>query len=168
MWISRAFKPEVLNLLESLARLTGTVDTFRKLKELANHAKKNLRQRFNQEILDNHSYYAMYDLNYFKEQADIEECDCRIYTDGMFGIFETMISNHIKYTINNLPQTVAEIEQDLNDHARTFFGAIYREYQEYVSEIEKLLDEIGADLPKQKEEEKVADYLKRMCVIMAR
>jgi hypothetical protein len=59
---------------------------------------------------------------------------------------------------------INEMERDLTRRANTFFSAALRIYEQYVREIEVLLDAIGKNLPAINAGEDLDDYLTRCCM----
>lgn len=165
--IQAAFPSDVMASLESLLKMTGKPDLFRKLKVQIADAERNLRALFEEEIRDNADYYALYDLSYFKEMADIEEHDYRVSEEGFFRLLETIATDNVEYTIRNLYSSLNEMERDMNSRANTFFTSAHMDYQNYTVQIEELLDEAGKDLPAANPGESAGGYIKRMCVLKA-
>jgi hypothetical protein len=56
------------------------------------------------------------------------------------------------------------MERDLDRRSNTFFSAALRIYEQYVREIEFLLDVVGKNLPPINEDEDADDYLARCCL----
>ncbi|MCD7824780.1 MAG: hypothetical protein LUH14_02255 [Clostridiaceae bacterium] len=162
--IANVFSADVLNQLKSLSNITHTSSTYKKLENLVSKCYKNLLSQFENELNESRDYYALYDFNYFINQADIEEHDYRISEEGFLHILETVFTDSIQYTISSLFDVINEIENDLNDHAATFFNTAAAIYSDYYTEIIELLDVIGKELDAIKEQESLVDYLTRMCV----
>ena len=60
------------------------------------------------------------------------------------------------------------MEDDLNEHADTFFKAAHTEYENYVKKIEELIDMLGKNnMPAMNENESLKEYLSRLCVKQA-
>ena len=66
-------------------------------------------------------------------------------SDLMNGLAR-LIHDDSEYTVENLYETVSELEEDVNKHADAFYGCAYQEYKDYCKEIEKIAEEIGKDL----------------------
>ena len=105
----------------------------------------------------------MYQFDYFMDQVEIEEHDYRISEGGFLRALETLAGGSIQYTITDIHSAISEMEEDINDHANTFFNTAQSEYQYYCQDIEELIQEIGSDFSEQKENESVSDYLQRLC-----
>ncbi len=153
-----------MNLLEKAALMTSSADSYDKIKEQISKSYKLLLARFEAELTDNSDYYQMYDFDYFVNQIDIEEHDYRISDNDALRLIERFVSGSIQYTISDLYSPVSEIEEDLNEHCATFFNTALTEYQDFVSEIENLIDLIGRNLPSMTEDESLTDYLTRSCI----
>ena len=76
---------------------------------------------------------------------------------------ETLAGGSIQYTITDIHSAISEMEEDINDHANTFFNTAHSEYQYYCQDIEELLQEIGNNFSDRNENESVSDYLQRLC-----
>ncbi len=149
--------------LEKLSKLNGTETACQNLFQKVDNSYRSLLESFDQELKDNSDYYKMYDFNYFIEKADIETHDHRISEEFFWRAMETIFSDSIEYSINDLYSVISEIEHDLKDYANTFYGTAFSIYKNYVSEIEQLLDTIGNHLPEMEPEESLEDYLIRCC-----
>ena len=105
----------------------------------------------------------MYQFDYFMDQVEMEEHDNRISDGGLLRALEALTGGSIQYTITDIHSAISEMEDDINDHANTFFNTAQSEYQYYCQEIEELIQEIGNDFSKRKEDESVSGYLQRLC-----
>ncbi len=141
-----AFSPS-RKKLEALCSMNGSADLFHALMKKVDKSYKALLAEFENELKDNVDYYAMYDFDYFVEQAEIEEHDYRIFDDVFTRTLETLFTDSIQYTITDIHSAISEIENDLGSRANTFYEAAFNEYKSYISEIEELLDKIGKKLP---------------------
>lgn len=150
--------------LESLCNLTGTVEQYQSLCEKLDKSYKNLLVEFDNELNDNRDFYRMYNFDYFIDQVEIEEHDHRISEDFFTRVLETLLTDSIEYTISDLYSAINEIENDLDSHSNTFYGAAFIIYKSYVTEIEKILDKIGKGLPAIAENENIEDYITRCCI----
>lgn len=150
--------------LEALSNINAADDAYNTLIQLVKYARKNLLREFEEELNDNRDYYAMYDFNYFKNQVEIEEHDYRMAEDFFTKALETLFTDSIQYTVTDVHSAISEIQDDLHNHANTFFGTVHHSYQEYVAEMESLLDQIGKDLPKASQDETIDDYINRCFV----
>ena len=162
--IERVFTP-VIDNLKVLCSMVNQSASFEKIRDMTSRSGKLLRSRFEKEITENADFYALYDLDYFCEQADIEQHDFRV-SDGdvLVSLIESILPGQIQYTIRDVYSPVSEMEQDLNDYAATFFNAAYSEYHEFISEVEELLDAVGHGLPAMEQDETINDYIIRACV----
>ena len=137
---------------------------YEQLYELVHNSHKRLLQAFEAELLNSGDYYKMYDINYFYNQAEIEEHDYRICDDSepVFKLFETIFTRHIEYTFSPF-ESISEIEKDLNDYLYTFSNAAHSEYVRYVNKIENILQGIQASESSKNETESLWDYVRRVC-----
>lgn len=165
--IESSFVP-FIDSLKTFCSLSERNSVFEKLSNLISHSKKNLKARFEEELNEHSDYYKLYGLEYFMEQAQIEEHDFRISEEGFFKFLETVLADNIQYTLNNIYSVILELENDLNKYAGTFSRSALGEYQRYVEEIEKLVDSLGKGLPDFIENEDINDYLRRMCTTLVK
>lgn len=165
--IESSFVP-FIDSLKTFCSLSERNSVFDKLSGLISHSKKNLKARFEEELNEHSDYYKLYGLEYFMEQAEIEEHDFRISDEGFFKFLETVLADNIQYTLNNIYSVILELENDLNKYAGTFSRSALTEYQRYVEEIEKLVDSLGKGLPEFIENEDINDYLRRMCITLVK
>lgn len=161
--IHDVFTPEILEKLQTLCEIRQKAPFYQKLQDQIKHCKKNISSLLEAELLENADFYAMYQFDYFMDQVEIEEHDYRISEGGFLRALETLAGGSIQYTITDIHSAISEMEEDINDHANTFFNTAQSEYQYYCQEIEELLQEIGNDFSEQKENESVSDYLQRLC-----
>lgn len=163
-WICSVFE-DTRKPLETLCTMMGVSERYDKLMGKVDKSYESLLSEFESELDDNRDYYSMYDFDYFIDQAEIEEHDHRFYDDFFSRTLETLLSkDSIDYTLTNVHSAIREMENDLNEHANTFYGAAFSAYQSYVSEIEDIIDKIGTGLPAMGKDEKIEDYLMRCCV----
>ena len=59
---------------------------------------------------------------------------------------------------------IHEIETDVDSNANTFYSTAFSIYNSYITEIEKILDIIGKELPDIDEGEEAEDYITRCCI----
>ena len=161
--IHDVFTPEILEKLQTLCEIRQKAPLYQKLQDQIKHCKKDISSLLEAELLENADFYAMYQFDYFMDQVEIEEHDYRISEGGFLRALETLAGGSIQYTITDIHSAISEMEEDINDHANTFFNTAQSEYQYYCQEIEELLQEIGNDFSEQKENESVSDYLQRLC-----
>lgn len=161
--LKQVFTP-LIDRLSLLCKMQNQSSAFSRLQELVSDGYENLKRIFEKELYDNSDYYHMYNYEYFLNQTEIVKNDYRISEDGFFKLIETIVADNIEYTMDGIFEPINEMEKDVNDKADTFFGTAYKKYQEYISEIENLLDSIGHGLPEMSEKEALCDYLDRMCV----
>lgn len=161
--IHDVFTPEILEKLQILCEIRQKAPLYQKLQDQIKHCKKDISSLLEAELLENADFYAMYQFDYFMDQVEIEEHDYRISEGGFLRALETLAGGSIQYTITDIHSAISEMEEDINDHANTFFNTAQSEYQYYCQEIEELLQEIGNDFSEQKENESVSDYLQRLC-----
>lgn len=161
--IHDVFTPEVLENLQKLCEIRRKTPLFQKLQEQIKQSKKTLSSLLEAELHENADFYAMYQFDYFMDQVEIEEHDYRISEGGFLRALETLAGGSIQYTITDIHSAISEMEEDINDHANTFFNTAQSEYQYYCQDIEELIQEIGSDFSEQKENESVSDYLQRLC-----
>ena len=161
--IHDVFTPEILEKLQTLCEISQKAPFYQKLQDQIKHCKKDISSLLEAELLENADFYAMYQFDYFMDQVEIEEHDYRISEGGFLRALETLAGGSIQYTITDIHSAISEMEEDINDHATTFFNTAHSEYQYYCQEIEELLQEIGNDFSEQKENESVSDYLQRLC-----
>lgn len=161
--IHDVFTPEILEKLQTLCEIRQKAPFYQKLQDQIKHCKKDISSLLEAELLENADFYAMYQFDYFMDQVEIEEHDYRISEGGFLRALETLAGGSIQYTITDIHSAISEMEEDINDHANTFFNTAQSEYQYYCQEIEELLQEIGNDFSEQKENESVSDYLQRLC-----
>jgi hypothetical protein len=154
----------LLDNLNTLCNLCGHKDVFPKLSDLVRHAGKNILNRLEEELIENYDFYALYNIEYFLNQASVDEHDYRISENEFIRFLEKVATNHIHYTISGLFNSVQEMESDLNKHASTFFHTAYAEYQKYIAEIVDLVETLGNDFPEIEEGESISDYISRMCI----
>lgn len=161
--IHDVFTPEVLEKLQNLCEIRKKTSLFQKLQEQIKQSKKALSSLFEAELHENADFYAMYQFDYFMDQVEMEEHDNRISDGGLLRALEALAGGSIQYTITDIHSAISEMEDDINDHANTFFNTAQSEYQYYCQEIEELIQEIGNDFSKRKEDESVSGYLQRLC-----
>lgn len=161
--IHDVFTPEILEKLQTLCEIRQKAPLYQKLQDQIKHCKKDISSLLEAELLENADFYAMYQFDYFMDQVEIEEHDYRISEGGFLRALETLAGGSIQYTITDIHSAISEMEEDINDHANTFFNTAQSEYQYYCQEIEELLQELGNDFSEQKENESVSDYLQRLC-----
>ncbi|MDD6207424.1 MAG: hypothetical protein PUB10_02755 [Clostridiales bacterium] len=161
--IQQCFTP-VIDHLKLLCHMTNHDTVFDQLSSLVKNSRKNLLALFEAELQDSSDYYRMYHFDYFLDQVDIEKHDYRVSDEGFFRLLETALCDHVEYSYKNAALAVNEMENDINDHAASFFNYAYTEYEHYTGEIEELIDSISKDLPTPEEEEDLAAYLTRICV----
>lgn len=131
------------------------------LNTLISNSSEELKRSFEEEITDNTEYYQMYDYTYFKDKINIREHDYRM-SEGVLWVIETLFTDNVEYTFDGAYESIAEMEKDLNSKAVSYFKAVHREYEKIVSEIEKLIEQIGVGLPEFKENEDIEEYLIRI------
>lgn len=162
-YIDDVFSESMKNL-ETICSLTGYTKQYEMLNDKIKNCYKNLLTDFQTELIENGDYYSMYDLDYFIDQTDIEEYDCRVSDGLFFRTFEKLVTDSVTYSVCNLFTSVNELENDLAEHANTFYGYAFNSYKAYVDSIEEILDSIGKDLPKMDDDETVESYLTKCCV----
>ena len=161
--IHDVFTPEVLEKLQKLCEIRQKTSLYQKLQNQLKQSKKDISALFEAELHENADFYAMYQFDYFMDQVEIEEHDYRIAEGGFMRALETLAGGSIQYTITDIHSAISEMEEDINDHANTFFNTAQSEYQYYCQDIEELLQEIGNDFSDRNENESVSDYLHRLC-----
>lgn len=111
-------------------------------------AAEELHRRFDRELSESSDYYSMYKRSYFHERVDIEMNDYNLdlFESSLLNGLARLFHDESEYFVNNLHETISEMEEDVNSHADTFFGRAYEEYCNYCAEIEEIAEEIGADL----------------------
>ena len=137
------------NIVSRLQTLSGEKDELTtRLAELVEHAKRDLLIRFEEELTGSDDYYEMYQKSYFLEEIEIKKNDYNVdpFDSDLLNGLARLIHDDSDYTIENLFETISELEHDLNKRADTFFGCAYREYKNFCSEAEKIAEEIGKDL----------------------
>lgn len=150
--------------LEILCSIIGKSDEYNALDDKINKCHKNLLSEFDAELNDNRDFYNMYNFDYFIDQAYIEEHDYRISENALFRTVENLFTDSVKYTISNLHSVIHEIETDVDSNANTFYSTAFSIYNSYITEIEKILDIIGKELPDIDEGEEAEDYITRCCI----
>jgi len=140
--------------LQSCCKALGKSDTYEKIVQLVNNCEKTLRAVYDEELTDSRDYYEMYRLDYFYDQIEIEENDCRISEGEIFRALEAVLADNIQYTYTGVWSAISELEKDLNGNLTTFYRRAYAEYTNYIAKIEQLLDSLDADFYKTKSEEK--------------
>jgi hypothetical protein len=163
----RPIEHTFLPLMEKLKKLSAARDcnaVYDKLEHLISESRQNLLTSFEKELTSNASYYELYPFSYFQEKAEIERHDYRISDPGIFLAIETLFANNIEYTVSDVYTPISELEHDLERRATTFFSAALHIYEQYICEIELLLDVIGKNLPAINDEEDLDDYLTRCCM----
>jgi hypothetical protein len=161
--IERTFLP-LMEKLKKLSAARGCNAVYEKLERLVSESRQNLLTSFEKELTSNAGYYELYPFSYFQEKAEIERHDYRVSDPGIFLVIETLVADNIEYTISDVYTPVSEMERDLTRRANTFFSAALRIYEQYVREMELLLDVIGKNLPAINDGEDLDDYLTRCCV----
>lgn len=162
------FQP-LMDDLQRLCSLTKNESLFKQIEDKVKNCKTNLNAAFEEELTDSADYYAMYNFDYFMDQVDVEEHDFCVSDDNTITkFFEALLTDNIQYTIPDILSTVREMEDDLNEHADTFFKAAHTEYENYVKKIEELIDMLGKNnMPAMNENESLKEYLSRLCVKQA-
>lgn len=116
--------------------------------KLIGQSEERLRALFTEELADSSDYYTMYERGYFLDRIDIEEHDFNVdvFDSNLLNGLARLIHDESEYTVNGLFETVAELEEDVNRQASTFYSATYHLYQEYCEKIEEIAEEIGENL----------------------
>lgn len=144
--ISSTLAP-ILPQLAAFSEQTNAQKHYALLCETIDQGYKNLLDEYTNELAENQDYYRMYKYEYFIDQVEIEEHDYR-FSDNFFGkAIETLFTDSIEYTLSNLHETIGELNNDLEDHANTFYNTAYNIYKDYVKRIEKSIDSIVGKLP---------------------
>lgn len=118
------------------------------LVELISQSGDRLRALFMKELTDSKDYYAMYERNYFLDRIDIEKHDYNVdvFDNELLNGLARLIHDESEYTVDGLFETVAELEEDVNRLANTFYNAAHGSYKEYCGKIEEIAEEIGKNL----------------------
>ena len=153
-----------LSSLESLSKITGKDSSFQKFRSMVNHCRKELYKKFETILFDNRSYYSLSGMDYYQGRVEVEKIDNRFSEEGVFRFIEGLVTDSIQYHIPDLLSVTDEMNDDVRRLAREFGRDSKREYDDYISEMAALLDDIGAGLPEFEEDEDIKGYLNRVCI----
>ena len=151
-----------LDILTAYCTRTHQTSLAEEFTRLVKNSYQALLSAFEEELTLSSYYYQLYSFDYFLDQIEIERHDFRIRKCGIRGLLEAALGDTVQYSLLNVYSPVKELEQDLNAHASTFFGAAYSEYMSYAQDLERILDTITKGLPPVNETERIYDYLLRM------
>lgn len=108
---------------EALESYTKDMDNFKaassllifliKVQKLLNEGSEALEKKFSSELINNRDYYALFSLDYFLELARSEGID----------------------------DALAELEEDVNIRANTYYNAAYKEYLDILPGFEEVISE---------------------------
>lgn len=138
---------DLANRLKDLSGEKGAL-----AKELARRidgARQELKRRFEQELEDSADYYRMYKKSYFLDRVEIERNDyaAELFDNELLGALASrLLPGGSEYFVENLCETLMELEEDMDKHADAFFSNAWEIYQTYRREIENIAEEIGRDL----------------------
>lgn len=135
--------------LQSCCMLLNKQDEFQKIVQLVNQCEKNLRSKYEEELMNSWEYYKMYRMDYFYDKIEIEEHDNRISDGMLLRAFEALFTDNIEYTYSGVWDAILELEKDLNENLTTFYRRAHAEYMDYIAEIEILLDSLDDAFCKQ-------------------
>jgi hypothetical protein len=137
---------EKMSELEELCVKTNNEAAFSKISKLVNKSKEKLKKIYDKELIEEHEFYKMYNMDYFVEQLDIDEMDTSFSDeeDVLGRILETIFTNTKEYSVTNIFSSISEMESDLRDNATTFYKFAQSEYQQYIAKIEAQLEIVGA------------------------
>lgn len=85
-----------------------------KIQNLLNSGKDTLTETFSHELIANDNYYSLFDIDYYLEKA----------------------------RINNIESCLAELEEDVNIRANTYFNAAYNAYIDILPGFEEFIKSI--------------------------
>ncbi len=94
----------------------------------------------------------------------MEQEDNRFSEDGVFRFIEGIVTDSIQYHAPDLFPVTEEISNDAKNLLKEYNRDAKRVYDDYISNMEALLDEIGAGLPEFEEDEGIKDYIERICI----
>ena len=98
--------------LDTFQTLSRLLLAFKEAQELRNAGVDAMKEKFSAELINNRSYYALFDVDYYLERA---RTDC--------------------------PETsLAELEEDVNIRANTYYNAAYKEFLDILPEFEDIID----------------------------
>lgn len=144
-WMQRG--AELAGRLQSLPGEKG--DLARELARKICGAREELRRRFERELTDRAGCYRMYKKSYFLERVEIERNSYagELFDNEILGALAgCLFPGGSDYSVENLCETLAELEEDLDRHAGAFFYSAWEIYRMYRREVEDLAEEIGKDL----------------------
>ena len=108
---------------EALENYTKDMDNFKaasslliffiKVQKLLNRGSEALEKKFSSELINNRNYYALFSLDYFLELARSE----------------------------GIGAALAELEEDVNIRANTYYNAAYKEYLDILPGFEEVISE---------------------------
>ena len=103
-------------------------------------------------------------MDYYQGRVEVEKIDNRFSEEGVFRFIEGLVTDSIQYHIPDLLSVTDEMNDDVRRLAREFGRDSKRKYDDYISEMAALLDDIGAGLPEFEEDEDIKGYLNRVCI----
>ena len=113
---------------------------------LLENATQHLRHAFDNELWDSSDYYQLYAKSYFVGQIAIEEHDYTVdvYNSSFLNALARIVSQDRDYTLENVIDTIMELEEDTNRRADTFSKAAFAIYRQYCERIEQAIGEAFA------------------------
>ena len=139
----------IIELLTPWCERNSTLGSqLQNMENLIVSAEANLRKLFERELSESTDYYRMYKRSYFHDRIDIEKNDYNVdmFDSDILNGIARLIHDDSEYEVRNMYETMNELAEDVNTHADTFFGQAHDIFCEYCAKIEKLSEEIGADL----------------------
>ena len=98
--------------LDTFQTLSRLLLAFKKAQELHNAGADAMKEKFSAELINNRSYYALFDVDYYLERAR---------TDGVEA-------------------SLAELEEDVNIRANTYYNAAYKEFLDILPGFEDIIN----------------------------
>lgn len=119
-----------------------------RLTELTEKAEENLKELFFKELRDSADYYELYQRKYFLDRVTVErEENSEWFFDSDF-MNELASLATATYTVSDIYECIAELQEDVNSRADTFADTAYQRYEEYCEKLEELAEELGEGFTK--------------------
>ncbi|MBE5924102.1 MAG: hypothetical protein E7271_06475 [Lachnospiraceae bacterium] len=136
---------KLLPELEKICKANNLIELCNKIDKLINESKNNLKKTYDEELVEDAEFYEMYNIDYFMEMIEIDENENNICKDDnpLGHLVNVCLSKAPEYRITDIHSSINEMENDLTDHATTFYKYAHRVYSRYVERIESVLDMIN-------------------------
>lgn len=138
---------DVLARLAKLKALAGQEEELGQLSALVTQAETLLAEPLAQELSQGADYYKMYRKSYFLDRYQVEDVSDRdlTYTTGLLDSLTKLMAAG-EYVVQDLGAVLGELQEDVNQHADTFFARAREIYLDHCARIEELAEELGRRL----------------------